>query len=85
MTDGTLTTLPLDKGFVPKRRVATLAHGKGEEADYRIVGRLGSGGTGVVFQAHQRAIDREVAIKVLRNELSTSQSCRVSDFLPRLA
>ena len=67
---------PPDEGFVPQRRVTTLGQGKRDEADYRIVGRLGSGGTGVVFQAHQRAIDREVALKVLRDELATSPISR---------
>ncbi len=65
-----------DRGFVPCRRVATLGDSSGDDVDYRLVGRLGSGGTGVVYQAHQRAIDREVAIKVLRDELVTSQNSR---------
>jgi PAS domain S-box-containing protein len=60
-----------DLGFVPKRTVELLSgEEKGDLGEYRIVGRLGSGGTGVVYQAHQRAIEREVAIKVLRQELS---------------
>ena len=66
---------PMDKGFVPLRRVATLSAST-QQDDYRIVGRLGSGGTGIVYQAHQRAIDREVAIKVLRDELSVSDVSR---------
>jgi PAS domain S-box-containing protein len=65
-----------DSGFVPCRRVATLGDGAHDNVDYRLVGRLGSGGTGIVYQAHQRAIDREVAIKVLRDELVTSQNSR---------
>jgi len=58
------------EGFVPVRHVATLGEGRPAEAEYRLVGKLGSGGTGIVYQAHQRAVDREVAIKVLRDELA---------------
>jgi eukaryotic-like serine/threonine-protein kinase len=37
---------------------------------YRIVGRVGHGGMGVVLAAHDDALDRPVAIKVLRRELA---------------
>ena len=46
-------------------------------AEYRLIGKLGSGGTAVVYQAHQRAIDREVAIKMLRRELTDDRASRV--------
>ncbi|MEM9364671.1 MAG: protein kinase [Planctomycetota bacterium] len=44
--------------------------------EYRFFGKLGAGGTGVVYQAHQRAVDREVAIKVLRDELAKDPVAR---------
>ena len=40
-----------------------------DDADYRIVGELGRGGTAIVYQAHQRAVNREVALKFLRDDL----------------
>lgn len=65
-----------DEGFVPRRRLASVGAGKSGETEYRMVGRLGSGGTGFVYQAHQRSVDREVAVKVLRDELARDPQAR---------
>ncbi|NND99802.1 MAG: protein kinase [Pirellulaceae bacterium] len=67
------------EGFIPPRKVTSLTQNKSEDdeqVEYRLIGQLGSGGTGVVYQAHQRAIDREVAIKVLRRELAADPQSR---------
>ncbi len=65
-----------DEGFVPQRTMVTPGNRPGADTEYRLVGQLGSGGTGVVYQAHQRAIDREVAVKVLRDELASDSLAR---------
>ena len=40
--------------------------------DYRVESRLGGGGMGVVYLAHEALLNRDVAIKVLRPELYTA-------------
>ena len=41
---------------------------------YRITGKLGQGGMGVVYKGRQEAVDRDVAIKVLLQELVEDES-----------
>ncbi|MEM9827898.1 MAG: hypothetical protein AAF958_15010, partial [Planctomycetota bacterium] len=76
-------------GYLPRRKVVRFgesatrdgahsdppddAHG---QPDYRIVGELGRGGTAIVYQAHQRAVDREVALKFLRDEWKDDPSAK---------
>ena len=42
-------------------------------ARYRVTGRLGAGGMGVVYAARDPALDRAVAIKVVRRQLAGSE------------
>jgi serine/threonine protein kinase len=65
-----------NEGFVPPRQMVCPGERPLPDTDYRLVGTLGSGGTGIVYQAHQRAIDREVAVKVLRDELAEDELSR---------
>jgi eukaryotic-like serine/threonine-protein kinase len=63
-------TLPLGstKEFVPDTLVGTLLDGR-----YRLLAHLASGGMGAVFEAEHVRMEKIVAVKVLRPELSTSE------------
>ncbi len=55
---------------VPVRTIVDLTDQPTGPVDYRRVGVLGGGGTGIVYQARQVGIDREVAVKVLRQDVT---------------
>jgi PAS domain S-box-containing protein len=61
---------------LPRRHVAKIGENDFVDPDYRVIKLLGSGGTAVVYQAHQRAVGREVALKFLRDDLTDPQRSR---------
>lgn len=65
-----------DIAELPRRAIVDPGGPFREHSDYRLIGSIGRGGTGIVYQAHQRAIHREVAIKVLRGHLRKDLAAR---------
>ena len=70
-----ISTWSEDK-FIPLRHVSDTEADRKDDVDYQLLSELGAGGTAVVYQAHQRAVDRQVAVKTLRSELSAIPSAR---------
>jgi tRNA A-37 threonylcarbamoyl transferase component Bud32 len=70
--------LPADAAFCPRCRTSTTAGpvpGPVLEG-YTILGVLGHGGASVVYLARQEALDRQVAVKVLRHDVDDERAWR---------
>lgn len=68
-----------EKGYLPQEQTRKLQNEMSRERGevipgYKLLKRLGRGSMGVVYRAHQRSLDREVAIKILFPELSRDPS-----------
>ncbi|MGC3967811.1 MAG: serine/threonine-protein kinase [Pirellulales bacterium] len=59
--------------IVNRRFVEFSKSGSAAEADYQLIDTIGEGGIGVVYAARQAAIDRTVAVKMLRSQDADTQ------------
>ena len=53
--------------------------------DYELIAHLGEGGMGMVYAARQAAIDRHIALKMIKPELRRRRAMRRSKFLAEAA
>jgi eukaryotic-like serine/threonine-protein kinase len=78
LTDQTLATsgqgwsVPAADGIVSNTALIQLSPGTSIGARYEIVRMLGQGGMGAVYQAHDKELDRQVAIKVIRADMASN-------------
>ena len=78
LSDQTLATggqgwsVPAADGIVSSTSVIQLTPGTSIGSRYEIVRLLGQGGMGAVYQAHDRELDRQVAIKVIRSDMAAN-------------
>ena len=78
LSDQTLATggqgwsVPAANGIVSPSSVIQLTPGTSIGSRYEIVRLLGQGGMGAVYQAHDRELDRQVAIKVILSDMAAN-------------
>jgi len=78
LSDQTLATggqgwsVPAADGIISSNSVIQLTPGSSIGSRYEIVRLLGQGGMGAVYQAHDRELERQVAIKVIRSDMAAN-------------
>ncbi|MGB8475966.1 MAG: protein kinase [Candidatus Acidiferrum sp.] len=64
--------MPVAEGIISTTSAVQLSPGTSIGSRYEIVRLLGQGGMGAVYQAHDRELDRQVAIKVIRADMAAN-------------
>jgi eukaryotic-like serine/threonine-protein kinase len=71
-TGGQGWSVPAADGIVSPAALVQLAPGTSIGSRYEIVRLLGQGGMGAVYQAHDKELERQVAIKVIRADMASN-------------
>jgi serine/threonine protein kinase len=78
LTDQTLATsgqgwsVPAAEGVISATALVQLSPGTSIGSRYEIIRLLGQGGMGAVYQAHDKELERQVAIKVIRADMAAN-------------
>src|SRR6267378_993037 len=71
-TGGEGWSLPVGDAIVSQASIVPLTPGSSLGTRYEILRLLGQGGMGAVYRAHDRELDREVALKVIRADMAAN-------------
>jgi serine/threonine protein kinase len=71
-TSGQGWSVPAAEGIISSTPLVQLSPGTSVGSRYEIVRLLGQGGMGAVYQAHDKELERQVAIKVIRADMAAN-------------
>src|SRR5580700_8051098 len=71
-TSGQGWSVPESERVISTSALVQLSPGTSIGSRYEIVRLLGEGGMGAVYQAHDKDLEREVAIKVIRSDMAAN-------------